>query len=332
MYVGIGVISSKTGGVKSTVTVLSVEVDASAKFPARSDTKLAHSVGIMVQLEVACTRIWNCVLSKGGSSETFTESYAQDDVERSISHQVNELALIGAENTTSKYTFANDVGSIWETFWFKVTLSLNVSISILSGVETLDSFQAISVTFAVISFPQFVGYGVETKIWVLTPLQLHVQTRKVSDNSETVLQVSEQDISKLGVVSEVLLSLADIPVSDEERRSGIQGADGRVVSTCIVIHVPEGLSFQATSISFAVIEFCPSGKTCVIICVEIQSHVPVQTLIFQDLKRITELPFSEHAVSKVGVVSLVILSLSYNHTSDIALRSGIQGADGGIES
>lgn len=43
----------------------------------------------------------------------------------------------------------------------------------------------------------------------------------------------------VGVVSDVRLSMADVPRSEEAARSGVDGADGAVVSTVREIAAPE---------------------------------------------------------------------------------------------
>ena len=70
-------------------------------------------------------------------------------------------------------------------------------------------------------------------------------------NNSTVLLASAVPV-KVGVVSLVLLSVLEIPVSDEAARSGVEGGDGAVASTVIDKEADTLDTFPATSVAFAV--------------------------------------------------------------------------------
>ena len=70
-------------------------------------------------------------------------------------------------------------------------------------------------------------------------------------NNSTVLPASAVPV-KVGVVSLVLLSVLEMPVSDEEARSGVEGGDGAVASTVIDKEADTLDTFPATSVAFAV--------------------------------------------------------------------------------
>ena len=124
---GTGVTSIISGGVKSTVTTLSVEVEAHTLFQALSCTSEAGIEATTVPLPVARIATWNVVLSKGEVSVILIVSYVAVDKLISISEPVKVVGSIGPENVAIKLTVANEVGSSCQTFWFKVTVSERVS-------------------------------------------------------------------------------------------------------------------------------------------------------------------------------------------------------------
>jgi hypothetical protein len=75
-------------------------------------------------------------------------------------------------------------------------------------------------------------------------------------NSLTMLPAAAVPV-KVGVVSLVRLSLFDEPVSDEATRSGLEGADGAVLSIVIERALEAALVFAAVSVAVAVMRCTP---------------------------------------------------------------------------
>ena len=80
-----------------------------------------------------------------------------------------------------------------------------------------------------------------------------VPNEEPSKKSSTVLLASAVPL-KVGVLSVVILSLFELPVSSEEERSGVDGADGAVQSTVRLNPLDAEEVLPAASVTFAVIE------------------------------------------------------------------------------
>ena len=137
---------------------------------------------------------------------------------------------------------------------------------------------------------------------------------------------------KFGVVSLVKLSLFDVPVSDSATKSGTEGAAGADVSMVIDILEDAASAFPAASNAFAVTEYVPAASA--------EPDVKLQSPLLSacvDPKEL--LPANNSTVLlasavpvKVGVVSLVLLSVLEMPVSDEEARSGVEGGDGAVAS
>ena len=65
---------------------------------------------------------------------------------------------------------------------------------------------------------------------------------------------------KVGVLSLVILSVLEVPLSLAATRSGTDGAAGAVVSMVMLNALDAALRFPAASIAFAVIDLTPVDK------------------------------------------------------------------------
>jgi hypothetical protein len=137
----------------------------------------------------------------------------------------------------------------------------------------------------------------------------------------------------VGVVSLVLLSVSDAPVSDDAARSTPVGADGGVVSRVIgnavddVDVLPAGSvkvaeMFHVPSVSVGSVQFVADPITYV--------HDKVVVPLVAEMVMVS--PFAPPTALKVGVASLVLLSVFDAPESDDAERSTPDGAVGGVAS
>jgi hypothetical protein len=138
---------------------------------------------------------------------------------------------------------------------------------------------------------------------------------------------------KVGVVSLVLLSESDDPVSDAANKSRPVGAAGAVPSIVIGNAVDDGEMlpagsdnvdemFQVPSVSVGSVQFVADPITYV--------HDTVVVPLVAEIVIVSPL-FPPDAL-KVGVVSLVLLSVSDDPVSDGANKSTPDGADGAVVS
>ena len=127
-----------------------------------------------------------------------------------------------------------------------------VSTVIDRASDALDTFPATSVTFAVMAWPPFERGLLESTVKLQFPLLSAVVVPKelLPAKSSTVLLASAVPV-KVGVVSPVMLSVLELPVSEEGARSGV---DGIAVDVSMVIdREADALdTFPATSVAFAV--------------------------------------------------------------------------------
>ena len=138
---------------------------------------------------------------------------------------------------------------------------------------------------------------------------------------------------KVGVVSLVLLSESDDPVSDAANKSRPVGAVGAVPSIVMGNAVDDGEMlpagsvnvdemFQVPSVSVGSVQFVAEPITYV--------HDTVVVPLVAEMVMVS--PLVPPLALKVGVVSLVLLSESDAPESDDAERSTPDGADGGVVS
>ena len=85
------------------------------------------------------------------------------------------------------------------------------------------------------------------------PSAVVVPIEEPSEKSSTVLPASAVPV-KVGVVSVVILSVLELPVSEAASRSGVDGADGDAVSMVIVKALEALEVLPAASVTCAVIE------------------------------------------------------------------------------
>ena len=132
---------------------------------------------------------------------------------------------------------------------------------------------------------------------------------------------------KVGVVTLVMLSVLETPLSDAAIRSGRLGAAGAVVSMVTTSAGDAILALPATSVCFAVTVCAPVASVALLIDqLPERSTVPVpSTVVPLVSNRVTTAPTSPVPV-KVGVVTLVRLSVLDVPLSDAVVRSGAPGA------
>ncbi len=196
-----------------------------------------------------------------------------------------------------------------------------VTESVPDSAETLP---ATSVWVAVMGW--LASLSVDEVGFTVPPAHVAMPTEPPLARSVTVAPLSQENV-KLGVVSLVRSSVADVPESDAASRSGVPGAAGAVVSMVTVKPLDAAETAATPFVCFAVTVWSPSAcAPAVRLTVELaQTAVtPVPTLSIQSS---TVLP-SAQEISKVGVLSLVILSVSDVPESDAAARSGVPVATG----
>src|SRR5215472_18508508 len=149
-------------------------------------------------------------------------------------------------------------------------------------------------------------------------------------NSFTRLPAGAVPVS-FGVVTLVMLSVLDAPESDAAIRSGVVGAAGAVVSM-VSDKAPEAtLTFPATSVAVALMLRTPWLRVeLVMLQLPLPSAVALPIWVAPS-NSFTRLPASAVPV-KVGVVTLVMLSVLAAPESDAAIRSGVVGAAGAVVS
>jgi hypothetical protein len=132
---------------------------------------------------------------------------------------------------------------------------------------------------------------------------------------------------KVGVVSLVKLSLFDVPVSEVAAKSGVDGAAGAEASMLIDKAEDAFDIFPAASVALAVMAWLPFERALLEPTVKLQFPLLSAVVVPKELlpsKSSTVLLASAVPV-KVGVVSLVKLSLFDVPVSELASRSGVDG-------
>jgi hypothetical protein len=133
----------------------------------------------------------------------------------------------------------------------------------------------------------------------------------------------------VGVVSLVLLSVFDAPVSDDANRSTPVGADGGVVSMVSGNDPVDGPVFPAASVTEADTVHVPSdnvGNEQLVATPTVYVHVTVEVPFVADT--VTSSPVRAPGIEISGVESLVMLSEADAPLSDVANKSGAD-RDGG---
>jgi hypothetical protein len=133
----------------------------------------------------------------------------------------------------------------------------------------------------------------------------------------------------VGVVSLVLLSVFDAPVSDDANRSTPDGADGGVASMVSGNDPVAGPVFPAASVTEADTVHVPSdnvGNEQLVAAPTVYVHVTVEVPLVAD--KVTTSPVRAPGIEISGVESFVMLSEADAPVSDDANRSGAD-RDGG---
>ena len=150
-------------------------------------------------------------------------------------------------------------------------------------------------------------------------------------NSSTVLFASAVPVN-VGVVSFVRLSLLDVPVSESAARSGTDGAAGADVSMAIDMLGDAASAFPAASNAFAVTEYVPSETSEP----SVKTQFPLLSAVVVpnelDPANSSTVLLASAVPVRVGVVSLVMLSLFDGPVSEAAARSGVVGGEGAVVS
>src|SRR5439155_1255560 len=145
-------------------------------------------------------------------------------------------------------------------------------------------------------------------------------------NTCTVLLASAVPV-KVGVVTLVMLSVLELPLSLAAVRSGAEGAAGALVSI-VMLRAPEAPdTLPAASVALAVILCVPVVRAVLRVipaALAYAAAVPLPTWT-PSLKSVTVLPVSAVPV-KAGVVLLVMLSVLELPVSVAAVISGVAGA------
>jgi hypothetical protein len=138
---------------------------------------------------------------------------------------------------------------------------------------------------------------------------------------------------KVGVVSLVLLSELDAPVSDAANKSRPVGADGAVPSTVMGNAVDDGETLPAGSVNVDEMFHVPSVSVgSVQFVAEPITYVHDTVVVPFVAEMVMVSPLVPPLALKVGVVSLVLLSVEEFPVSDAVTRSTPEGADGGVVS
>lgn len=148
------------------------------------------------------------------------------------------------------------------------------------------------------------------------------------DTRVTVLLASAVPV-KVGVVSLVMLSVFELPVSVPSVISGTEGAAGANVSIVMARAGEAGLIFPAVFVAVAVILWLPSVRTLLVMLqlpIKFAVVVPMILPVTDDI-RFTVL-FACAVPVNVGVLSFVMLSVLEMPVSVPAVMLGVEGAGG----
>ena len=132
-------------------------------------------------------------------------------------------------------------------------MCIRARIVILSSLDASDTLPAISITFAVIEWVANSKSELGVKDQFPSLSDIVVPREEPSEKISTVLSASAVPV-KVGVVSEVISSLSELPVSELEERSGVEGVDGPVVSIVRLSSSDSSDVLPAVSVTVAVIK------------------------------------------------------------------------------
>ena len=126
-----------------------------------------------------------------------------------------------------------------------------------SALDAALTLPATSVALAVMLWVPFAR--VEAVMVHVPAVATPVPTAVVPSNRVTVLPVSAVPV-KVGVVTLVMLSVLDTPLSDAATRSGADGAAGATVSMVTDKAADAALTLPATSVALAVMLWVPFAR------------------------------------------------------------------------
>ena len=186
-----------------------------------------------------------------------------------------------------------------------------------------DTLPARSVTTEVTDHSPSLNAGKSQLFTVADATYVHDTVVPSDLRADTVTEVSTGRAPPeiVGVVSDVRLSVAEAPVSDESTRSGVPGADTDVA---IVIDNAEVFPvFPEASVTFATTDHEPSvnvprvqDEATPTVYVHVTSAAPERDAVMT-----TTSPVAWPVSEKVGVASDVLLSVEDEPVSDDAARS-----------
>ena len=202
-----------------------------------------------------------------------------------------------------------------------------------SAVPAVDWLPAGSVTFAVTDQLPAESAGRSHDVAEPTTYE-HVFVVEPLDAVNSTVSPAEAPGSDMaGVVSDVMLSVSDPPVSDDAARSGADGAAGAVVSMPSEVDGPADDSFPAGSVNLPDTDHVPSvrvGRSHDVAEPTTYEHVFVVEPLVAVIVAVS--PVDPPATENAGVVSEVTSSAEEVPESDAGARSGAAGAAGGVVS
>jgi hypothetical protein len=134
-----------------------------------------------------------------------------------------------------------------------------------------------------------------------------------------------------GVVTLVISSVDEMPLSEVATRSGVPGAAGAVVSMVTGSTLDATPTLPAWSVAFAVIVCVPSPRTPEVIDQRPAAlAMPEPTAVAPSNNATFE--FASAVPVNIGVVTLVVLSVAEPPLSEAVARSGLPGAAGAVVS
>src|SRR5712672_217432 len=209
------------------------------------------------------------------------------------------------------------------------TAGAAVSMVTDSPPEAVPVLPAASVALAVIVWLPEASVDV-AMLQLPLPSAVPLPTWVAPSNSVTVLFASAVPV-KVGVATLVRLSVPDAPESEAVARSGVEGAVGAVLSIVTDSPVEAVLVLPAASVALAVIVWLPEASVeAVMLQLPLPSAVPVPSTVVPSVSySLTVLPTSAVPV-KVGVATLVRLSVPDDPESEAVAWSGVEGAVGAV--
>jgi hypothetical protein len=147
-------------------------------------------------------------------------------------------------------------------------------------------------------------------------------------NSSTVALFSAVPLN-LGVVTLVMLSVLELPLSLVGSRSGVEGA--LATESMVMLNDPEAEdTLPEVSVAVAVTVWSPSAILFEAVMVQFPPTVVVVPFATPSTSRVIVVPFSVSVPVEVGFLTLVMLSVSEVPLSVPAVMSGVEGDAGAV--